>query len=539
MKCNLGLAALILGTAVSLRAQDKDLPPPSLAQPQAASAPAQSAQPTAQPAQPSAPAAEAAPKTEAAAAPKPADASPAPKPVDASPAPKPAEPQAAPKPEPQPAPAPQPEPKAEPKAEPAPAPVVESKPAEKDKASGKSAKKEAKQFSPEEISSGEFLTLKSGAEDQNTELRNAALEDLRVFVQQHPDAEAAPEALSILAKQEEYRPAMVDWLHLVYEYPASNISRKAKSEYLDLVNKKMSSKLRPGLSALSKSPEAEDKVERLAALVFGLAEKSGDDLYEPAAAEIRRFQVRFPDYKDNDRILWSLAQLHLANGKNAAALMTYRELLSYQGSAYREKAQFATGELFSDKLKRYKEAVDAFQAFVEQYPESKQVLDALQRVAVLYADRLDQAPLAVETYERIIKLFPKTDGTLKAFNAEAKLQRDRLKAPADAISTYLRLTDQFRYPQAAEALMNAADVARKDLKDYKREVELRSKVAADFPLVKEAPEQLFEAAQVLEEDAQDLDGAVKLYQDVASKFPNTKQGKKAADRANKLLQKKG
>jgi TolA-binding protein len=332
---------------------------------------------------------------------------------------------------------------------------------------------------------------------------------------------------------------MVDWLHLAYEYPESNVALKAKSEYLDLVNKKMSGKLRPGLGTLAKSPEAEEKAERLAALIYGLAEKSGDALYEPAAAEIRRFQVRFPDYKDNDRILWSLAELHLANGKHAAASMTYRELLSYQGSPYREKAQFATGELFSDKLKRYKDAVDAFQAFVEQYPESPQVLDALQRAAVLYADRLDQAPLAVETCERIIKLFPKTEGALKAFNAEAKLQRDRLKAPDEAIKTYVRLTEQFRYPQAAEALMNAAEVARKDLKDYKREVELRSKIAADFPLVKEAPEQLYQAAQAMEDDLKDIDGAVKLYQDVASKFASSKQGRKAADRASKLLQKKG
>ncbi len=528
MKRYLILVALSLAAAVALRAQNTELPPPSLAEPKA----------TVEPTTPSAPAAEATPKTEA-----------APKSVEAKPEVKPeAKPEAKEESKPKEElkkeeikPEPRPELKVEPKPEPAPAPapVVEPKPAAKGKTAGKPVKKAPKQFSPEEILASGFQTLKSGAEDQNQELRNAALEDLRVFVQQHPDAEASPEALGILARQEEYRPAMVDWLHLVYEYPESGVALKAKSEYLDLVNKKMSSKLKPGLSLLAKSPEAEDKAERLAQLVLGLAEKSGDALYEPAAAEIRRFQVRFPDYKDNDRILWSLAQLHLANEKYAAALMTYRELLSYQGSSYREKAQFATAELFSDKLKRYKDAVDAFQAFIEQYPESAQVLDALQRVAVLYVDRLDQAPLAVETYERIIKLFPKAEGALKAFNFEAKLQRDRLKQPEEAVKTYVRLTEQFRYPQAAEALMNAADVARRDLKDYKREVELRSKIAVDFPLVKEAPEQLYQAAQVLEDDLKDLDGAVKLYQDVASKFAGSKQGKKAGERASKLLQKKG
>jgi len=560
------IAAVLLVGSVALRAQNAELPPPSLVEPKATPAPSP-ATPQAEPVQPAAPAAPAAsapadaPAASAPATPAPSaqEAAPASKAAEAPAEPK-SEPKAAVKEEPkakeepkkeepkkeeikkeEPKPEPQPEPKAEPKSElaPAPEPVVEPKPAAKGKTAGKPAKKAPKQLSPEEILASAFQTLKSGAEDQNAEVRTSALEDLRVFVQQHPDVEAAPEALAILARQEDYRPAMVDWLHLVYEYPESNVALKAKSEYLDLVNKKMSSKLKGGLSALAKSPEGEDKAERLATLVYGLAEKSGDALYEPAAAETRRFQVRFPDYKDNDRILWSLAQLHLANEKYAAALMTYRELLSYQGSSYREKAQFATGELFSDKIKRYKEAVDAFQAFVEHYPESPQVIDALQRAAVLYADRLDQAPLAVETYERIIKNFPKTDGALKAFNAEAKLQRDRLKAPEEAVKTYVRLTEQFRYPQAAEALLNAAEVARRDLKDYKHEVELRSKIAADFPLVKEAPEQLYQAAEVTEDDLKDVDGAIKIYQDVASKFASTKQGKKAGERANKLLQKKG
>lgn len=524
MKPTLIAVLFALAAAVGLRAQESELPAPSLAQPEVQVSETKavddqlSAGAEEKPeAKPQAKAEEPQAKEEAKEEPKKEEPKPEPKKEEPKPEPK-AEPK--------------PEPKAEPAPAPAPAPEPKAKPA-------KAAKKAPKQLSPEEILAGIFQVLKSGAEDPNAELRGAALESLRVFIQQNPDAEGAPEALAMLARSEEYRAAMVDWLHLIYEYPKSGLVMKAKSEYLDLVNKKAGGKLKPGLGALAKSPEAEDKVERLAALVYGLAEKSGDVLYDAAAAEIRRFQVRFPDYKDNDRVLWSLAQLHLANGKYAAALMTYRELLAYQGSAYREKAQFATAELFADKLKRYKEAVDAYQAFLEQYPDSLLVPDVLQRSALLYADKLDQAPLAVETYERIIKLYPKTESALKAFNAQAKLQREKLKDSDAAIKTYVRITEQFRYPQAAQALMSAADLARKDLKDYKREVELRAKIAEDFPLVKEAPEQLYQAAGVLEDDLKDLDSAVKMYQDVASKFAESKQGKKAGERANKLLQKKG
>ena len=436
--------------------------------------------------------------------------------------------------------APKAEPKAAPALEPVAAPEPEVKPKPKSVAGKPSKKARAPVvvLSAEEIGTRTFQALKAAVENSDGELRAAALDDLRVFAEQHPDAPEAPEALSILARQGDYRQAMVDWLRLAYEYPDSEFAQRAKSEYLDLVNKKMRSKLQPGLNTLAKTPEDTEKADRLAQMIYGLSENSGDVLYEPLVAAVRRFQVRFSDYKDSDRILWCLAQLHMANGKLSAVVMVYRELLVREGSPYQEKAQFAMADLYAEKLKKYKDAVDAYQGFVERYPGSERVLSALEKLAAVYADKLEQYPLAVETYERIIKLFPKSEGALRAFNAEAKTQRERLKQPDEAVKTYQRLAAQFLYPQAAEALMAAAEVCRKDLQDYKREVGLRCKIASDFPTAKEAPEQLYRAAEITEVDLKDDDGAIKLYQQVASQFAVHKLGKKAAQRAVKLEKKK-
>jgi hypothetical protein len=108
-----------------------------------------------------------------------------------------------------------------------------------------------------------------------------------------------------------------------------------------------------------------------------------------------------------------------------------------------------------------------------------------------------------------------------------------------SIKTYERLTEQFRYPQAVEAMLNAANICRRDLKDYQREAALRRKIAADFPTAKEAPEQLYQAAEVMEDDLQDVDGAIKLYQEIGTKFTEHKLGRKAAERAIKLDSRKG
>ncbi len=420
-----------------------------------------------------------------------------------------------------------PAPEAKPKAKP-----VAAKPAKKVRAA-------AVALSPEELLARSFQALKAAAGDADSDLRAAALDDLRVFVDQHPDAADAPEALSLLARQEDYRPAMVDWLRLAYEYPDSPFAQKAKSEYLDIVNRKMRSKLQAGLTSLAKTPEDAEKSDRLAQMIYGLSDKSGDALYDPLLVEARRFEVRFPDYKDGDRILWSLAQLHMADGKLAAVVLVYRELLAREGSPFQDKAQFAMADLYAERLKKYKEAADAYQEFVKNYPDSERVLPALEKLAVVYGDRLEQYPLAVETYERIIKLFPKSDGALRAFNAEAKMQRDRLKQSDEAVKTYERLAGQFTYPPAGEALLAAADICRKDLQDYKHEVALRVKLAADFPAAKEAPEQLYQAAGVAEDDIKDEDGAIKIYRQLASQFAAHKLGKKGGARAAKLEQKRG
>ena len=140
----------------------------------------------------------------------------------------------------------------------------------------------------------------------------------------------------------------------------------------------------------------------------------------------------------------------------------------------------------------------------------------------------------MDVHERIIKAFPKTDGALKAFQAAARLQKEKLSSPAEAIAVYKRMAAHFRHPAAFEGLRAAAGIARKDLKDYKLEVELRQKAAADYPDAKETPEELFTAAEVLESDIKDLAAAKEAYQKVADQFPAHKLAKKAAERVGRL-----
>lgn len=385
----------------------------------------------------------------------------------------------------------------------------------------------------------EWDFAKAAAEETDPAMQDAAAEELRLFVRRHPDAAQAPEALSLLAglraRRKDWQAAAVALLRAVHEYPQSKSALRAKSAYLDLVDKNAARKQKAALSALASPGEGADRAARLAALWERLADAAPDALYAPAVEEVRGFLARFPSYERTDRLLAALARLHAANGEAAAAALTWRKLLALKtGADLRPAALLSLGELYAGPLKDPRRAIDAYEELVEAYPKDERALGALQASAALFEERLKQPGLAVEMHERIAKAYPKTPAALASLKAIARLQRERLNAPDEAIKTLLRLSSEHGGQEGIEALLLSATIARRDLKDYPREAELRQKVAADYPDAKEAPHALYDAAGVLEDDAKDAAKAIEAYKAMAEKYPTHRLAKKASERAEKL-----
>lgn len=424
------------------------------------------------------------------------------------------------------------EPKAEPKPEPKAASLTES-------GSGTSS---AMPRSPEvkkADSAAEFAFAKAAAEDSDNKVREAAAAELDVFVRRYPSDPLAPEAMLLLAglrqASGDWQPAMASLLRLLYEYPDTKVGLRAKSDFLTLVDKKASRKHRPILADLVKLPDTSDKADRLSALWRKVAEQAPDAIYEPVAAEMREFTVRFPDHKDGDKLQAALAKLHAANDKPAAAMLSWRKLLAlFPDSALRPQAQMAVGDLWADSLRDPKKAIDAYQELVEKYPKAPEVQSALERSAQLFDDKLRQYALAVEMHERVVTLFPKTPGSLKALKAIAKLQRDRLGSPGDAVKTLTRLSSMHGGQDGIDALLQAADYAKRDLKDPARQAELLRKVSDDYAGAKEAPQALYDAAEVYETALKDDKKALELYKEFGGKYPSHKLAKRADAAAAKL-----
>jgi TolA-binding protein len=417
-------------------------------------------------------------------------------------------------------------------------------------------------------SDGELDFLKTAAHESNMPVREAALENLEIFIQARPENIRKPEALYSLATESEkngdYEEAIVAWLRIYYEYPGTDIAVKAKSNFIRLADEKFSRKLKISISELAKGSNSEKAEERLAAFSRRLARLEDDYLYEPTVSELRRFQLRFPDYSGADEIQWGLAEVFRKFGQPGAAAVAYGRLIAaYPKSVHRPQALFNLGELYSEAKPRIEggiksflklgskimgenmrddtKAVTIYRELVDLYPDGLYAPSALERMAQILNEHLKQGDAALDAYEELISRFPRSEAALRAFKAEAKLHKE-LKAPTAAINTYLRLAEHFQaveafLPEGILALQKASEIARTDLKDFRQEASLRRKISRDFPNAKEAPEELFKVAEIYDRDLKEIEQAIRDYNGIIAKFPETKAASKAQERATRLEKK--
>lgn len=380
--------------------------------------------------------------------------------------------------------------------------------------------------------------VKEAAADANEDVREASVDDLEVFIDANEGTPASGEALVLLAevlsKKGDHEEAAIAYLRALHEFPNAPSAFAIKKSYLEMVDKKLGRKIKTAMTEAAKVSNSKEASERLGELWNRLTAAAAGPLEKPLEKELLRLQARFPDNPQGDRVVNDLALLRAVNSKHSASLLSYKKLLAlYPDSALRPQAQWSLGEGY-ERIKEYDRAIDAYQSLIAQYPQTPQVLPAMEATARLLEDKKRSYDLALEVHEKIIASFPKNQGALKSFRAKARLERDKLKKSAEAVKTLQALTTQFGAQDGFDALRDAAAIARKDLKDYQLEADLRVRASKDYEDLKDAADELYSAAEIYANDLEDPAKAAATYKEVVAKFPTHKLAKKAESRLAKM-----
>jgi tetratricopeptide (TPR) repeat protein len=380
-----------------------------------------------------------------------------------------------------------------------------------------------------------FKTWSVSGDDDTLESILPQVED---WVDGNPAAPEAAEAqflkASLRARLGQQKAAITDLLRYFYAYPGASSSEEAKKLFAALVEKKADKKLKPALLEIASAVETADTPGRLAVMLRRVSAKAGVFLYEPLLNEYRSFFRRFPGYTGGDMLLFSLADLHRANGEYGKARLGYQKLIAVcPASPLFGKAKLSLADTLADDLKDRSGAMTAYQDITLTLPGTDEAWAAYKRLPAL-AEKMKSYSLAVETYEKIIALYPDKVEAYRAYNSEARVLREELDKPAEAIAVLKRLADKYKGGKAIEALFLAAEIYRKDLKDTAGELAMYDRIAADYSSDPQAPKALLEAGKVCE-DNKDYEKARGYYSAITGKYPQDALAKKAQKRIDGLL----
>jgi TolA-binding protein len=206
----------------------------------------------------------------------------------------------------------------------------------------------------------------------------------------------------------------------------------------------------------------------------------------------------------------------------------------YPASSQLANSKLLLAKIYADDLKQYNTAINIYQSVADKFPNSEWAAKSLQSMADI-AQRQKQYMLALEVYDRIIKTYPADEFAYEAMTAKAKIYRKELDRPKKAINVYKQINTDFKGDKGVDALMQAAEIAGSDLKDYNMQVSTYGVIAGSYPNHSNTPNVIYKMAYLYERQLDNPEKAIALYKKVISRYKGNSAAVQAQKRLDKLL----
>lgn len=219
---------------------------------------------------------------------------------------------------------------------------------------------------------------------------------------------------------------------------------------------------------------AELNIEKSRTVYFRILEEAGADdktavvapearlLKDQAIAVYRRILNEFPDYPDNDKIMFFISHEYRELGNFEEMIKNYKELIAkYPKSQFRFESWLILGDYYFDKGD-IDEAISNYRAILKN-PETYAHNMARYKLAWCYINK-DKTSLAVDLWEQAIKTptppEPGTDPNLSSLSDKPK----RLDVRQDALRDLAYYYAESRDPKTALGFFQTLTVSRQEYK---------------------------------------------------------------------------
>ncbi|MGQ9630897.1 MAG: tetratricopeptide repeat protein [bacterium] len=135
-------------------------------------------------------------------------------------------------------------------------------------------------------------------------------------------------------------------------------------------------------------------------------------VFEGTLSDLKRIEGDHQSLQGD--LMMEVAEALFAGGKFERAIEEYHKVVEgYRGTDLAPRAQFRIGESLV-RLRRYKDALEAFRDVERNFPDSEYVDDAQYNIASIYDLYLANYPQAIEEYRRVVDEFPGSNLAPKA-----------------------------------------------------------------------------------------------------------------------------
>lgn len=383
------------------------------------------------------------------------------------------------------------------------------------------------------------LTLPAEPGKEERAFAKTLADGLGTWVKQNLKQPAVKDALLLQARlyvrAEDNNRALVTLFKLRHMYPEMDLSvlNPLMADAVLAVNAKQRDQA-TALFTSTLSADEKTPAQRQAQALFALSKLSGRELYEPSAQAFEDFFSAYPDYESSDLVELWYGDLHRVNGNYLAAISQYKKAGElYPKTPYRAASLRLIGDIYADNLKDTANAMGTYTQVLREFPGSSETGIVYKHMAILDENN-KQYDSALINYDKAIELLGTTPAAYEAYLGKADVYTKTKNFDA-AYNTLHQTAQAFsaNSAQSTEALLKAADLARKKMRDQNKYIQSMEKALLMHPKGPQAPQLMYDLGRAYEQQKRNAQ-AIEIYKKLIISHPTDKVASSAQSRLSRL-----
>ena len=383
------------------------------------------------------------------------------------------------------------------------------------------------------------LTLSAQPTREERAFAKSLADGLGTWIKQNPKQPAVVDALLLQARlyvrANDNDRALVTLFKLRKMYPQTNLAllNPLMADAVLAVNAK-NRDTATSLFAMTLPEEAKTPAQRQAQALYALSKLPGRSLYQPAAQAFEDFFAENPNYESMDIVELWYGDLHRVNENYLAAISQYKKSGElYPQTPYRAASLRLIGDIYADNLKDTASAMATYTQVLREFPGSSETGIVYKHMAILDENN-KQYDSALINYDKAIELLGATPAAYEAYQGKADVYV-KMKDYQEAYNTLHQTAAVFNGDEekATEALLKAADIARKKMRDQTKYAQSLEKALLSHPKGKNAPQLMYDLGRAYEQQNRNAQ-AIEIYKKLIINYPTDKLASSAQGRLARL-----